>query len=474
MRRFLPCAKITIIHLCLGLALLVAVAAQAYALSINDIRFGTNPPVPGGAPHRLVIETDRPVGALKIFTLTGPDRLVIDVPADSFRVPPKAAGTIGPFANMRNGRADGGMTRIVFDSASPVDVHNQFTLPAESGAPHRIVIDFALRAATMQPAPMPTVPVAVSPMPPAPMASPPSAAFSQPFGAPPSTAPPLQPVMQPAMPAATPDYVSTLPQAMVGVPQPKPVVPAAAATFAAPLPSSTNDKRVYTVIVDPGHGGQDPGAIAHNGVHEKNITLAVSKMLKDALESTGRYKVHLTRDNDRYIKLQDRVAIARQKKADLFISIHADKIEKSHIRGASFYTLSQNASDALAGRLAENENMAGVIAGVDIKSADAGITDILIDFALREQIAESQFFAEFVRQSFSGNGINVLENPKRSAGFAVLKAPDIPSVLIELGFLSNPQEAKLLSARDFQQKLARAIAGGVDEYFEKLAEVRGI
>ena len=232
--------------------------------------------------------------------------------------------------------------------------------------------------------------------------------------------------------------------------------------------------RRWVIILVAGQGGHDPGALAAGGVKEKNITLSMARALKTVLEDTGRYKVYLTRDNDSFIPLRQRVAIARKRGGDLFISLHADKIDRKNVRGASIYTLSEKASDAETERLADQENKAGVVSGVDLSGEEADVADILLDLAMREKMNESNLLARYVEDAIRRKNIRLLPNSHRSAGFAVLKAPDIPSVLVEIGFLSNPEEAKLLNSKDFQAKMASALREGIEAYFAKIQALQKI
>jgi len=242
----------------------------------------------------------------------------------------------------------------------------------------------------------------------------------------------------------------------------------------APAPPQRGADRKYVIVLDPGHGGADPGAVAGSGILEKNITLAVARELKRQMEETGRYRVVLTRDRDVQIRLRDRLDMARRERADLFISLHADKIQRNDVRGASIYTLSRNASDAETARLAERENAAGVVAGVDLNSESQEIAGILLDLAMREKMNESSLLARFLEDAFRRKNVKLLPNSHRSAGFAVLKAPDVPSVLIETGFLSNPAEVKLLNSAEFQRRISSAIVEGVDAYFRKIRALQKI
>lgn len=253
------------------------------------------------------------------------------------------------------------------------------------------------------------------------------------------------------------------------VPAPQPAQPEVT-KVAAPLPVPPPEPKPAkgdgrpVVVIDPGHGGVDPGAIGVSGIYEKNITLATARELKKLLESTGRYKVHLTRDRDVFIRLRDRVAIARQHDADLFISLHADAVKSPKIRGLSVYTLSQNSSDAEAQALADKENKADLIAGIDLSHESLDVANILIDLAQRETMNRSAVFAGAL-VTHVGRDAPLLGNTHRFAGFAVLKAPDVPSVLIELGYLSHPVEERELRKPAYRSKLAKAIVRSVDGYF---------
>jgi N-acetylmuramoyl-L-alanine amidase len=221
------------------------------------------------------------------------------------------------------------------------------------------------------------------------------------------------------------------------------------------------------IVLDPGHGGRDPGAISGK-VQEKAITLALAKELARQLRADGRYQVYLTREDDRALSLADRVTFARTKKADLFLSIHADSIGKPAVRGASVYTLSETASDAQTAKLAVRENRADILAGLDLTHEDPQVTTILIDLAQRDSLNKAGFLAEALVRVLSERGVTILENPHRYAGFAVLKAPDIPSVLIEAGFLSNRAEAQALADPGHRRKIAAAIKRGVDAYAARI------
>lgn len=224
----------------------------------------------------------------------------------------------------------------------------------------------------------------------------------------------------------------------------------------------------FVVVIDPGHGGTDPGAIAITGAHEKNIVLSIARELRTLLAADPRYRVYLTRDSDRFIKLADRIKIARKHKADLFISIHADSLpSKREARGASFYTISKQASDAQTAKLAEKENKADLLGGVNIEHEDKMVENILLDLITRDTINHSKFFAGQLIETYRHKNMPTLTPAHRSAGFAVLKAADIPSVLVEVGFLSNPDEARRLSDLDERRRVADTLKHAIDAYTAK-------
>ena len=217
------------------------------------------------------------------------------------------------------------------------------------------------------------------------------------------------------------------------------------------------------IIIDAGHGGDDPGAIGLHGTHEKDVTLNYALALRKALLDTGRYRVGMTRDDDHFVVLTDRVAIARKLKADIFVSFHADSNPRPEARGLSIYTLSENASDAEAAALAEHENKADIIQGIDLSKADADVASILIDLTQRETMNKSALFADAVVASLNGK-VTKLQKTHRFAGFRVLKAPDIPSTLIELGFLSNETDERLLLSPEYRDLVVGSVVKGIDRF----------
>ncbi|HJQ56049.1 MAG TPA: N-acetylmuramoyl-L-alanine amidase [Vineibacter sp.] len=219
------------------------------------------------------------------------------------------------------------------------------------------------------------------------------------------------------------------------------------------------------VVIDPGHGGPDPGAIGFAGHHEKAVAMAASREMARQLLVTGRYRPVLTRHGDTYVALRDRVARARLAKAELFVSVHADAHAARWTRGASVYTLSEDASDREAAALAAKENKSDIVGGVDLRGRTADITSILIDLSQRETINHSRAFAGLLLDAMAAAGIGLLEHSHRYAGFAVLTAPDTPAVLLEMGYLSNQQDERLLLQPAYLRRLAAALVDATDRYF---------
>jgi len=221
---------------------------------------------------------------------------------------------------------------------------------------------------------------------------------------------------------------------------------------------------VFTVAVDAGHGGIDAGASgATTKTPEKTVTLDFARLLAERLNKVEGVKAFLTREDDTFLSLSQRVTIARQKHADLFISLHADTLAQKDIRGATVYTLSDKASDRMAENLAVRENLSDQLAGFSIESGPPEVADILLDLTRRETQAFSVALADNVVKSFEGQ-VGLINNPHRQANFQVLRAPDIPSVLLEMGFLSNPEDEKLLLDEAWRARVARLVADAVDRY----------
>ena len=242
-----------------------------------------------------------------------------------------------------------------------------------------------------------------------------------------------------------------------------PLDPAASAVVA-PFQPKADERR--TIVIDPGHGGIDPGSRSLTGVDEKKIALAYARALKRQLEAGGRYRVVLTRDKDIFIRLRDRFSLAERVAGDLFISLHANNHDLPNIRGASVYTLSEQASDAEAEALAAKENKADIIAGINLGDQTEVVSKILIDLAQRETMNLSKQFANGLVGEL-GDVTRLLGNAHRSAGFAVLKSATVPSILIEIGYLSNKTEERLLRSEKHRIGVSRAIGAAIEAYFER-------
>ena len=227
-------------------------------------------------------------------------------------------------------------------------------------------------------------------------------------------------------------------------------------------------QRQYTIVLDPGHGGQDPGAISRSGHYEKNITLAMAKETKELLQKEG-FKVVLTRDKDVFIPLRGRIKKAHDANGDLFISIHADSAKNASAKGLSIYTISEKASDAEAAALAERENKADIILGMDLSDVDPLAGNVLLDLAKTDTMNKSAIYAKYVVREMRKT-VDLVPNAHRMAGFVVLKSPNIPSVLVELGYLSNKVEDKNLQRSSYRKELAEALVRAVKTYFENLSE----
>jgi N-acetylmuramoyl-L-alanine amidase len=230
-------------------------------------------------------------------------------------------------------------------------------------------------------------------------------------------------------------------------------------------PAVAGDPRPI-IVLDPGHGGLDTGTRAASGLAEKDMTLDYALMLRDKLERSGKYRVIMTRTDDHFVELAERVRFARSRNAQLFLSIHCDALAhgEGDAQGASVYTLAEHASDAEAARLAESENRADVIAGVDLSAEPSDIADILIDLAQRETKSFSMQFARLLVGELKG-AARMHKKPLKSASFRVLKAPDVPSALLELGYVSNSGDLKLLVSDGWRQKTGDAISRAIDDYF---------
>ncbi|MYF87001.1 MAG: N-acetylmuramoyl-L-alanine amidase [Rhodospirillaceae bacterium] len=228
--------------------------------------------------------------------------------------------------------------------------------------------------------------------------------------------------------------------------------------------AETPDRQRWTVVLDPGHGGIDKGAVGSTGLEEKAVVLSIARVVRRFLVRDSRFRILLTRNGDRYVRLQERYEFARRHRAALFVSIHADANPFVGQRGLSVHTLSARASDRLAARLAERVNRSDAIAGVDLRGSDRSVSAILLDLVRRETRAGSTRISSLIVRS-ARDRVRLLSKPRRSADFAVLRAPDVPSVLVELGFLTNAQDEELLRTMTYRKRLAAVLARAIAQYF---------
>jgi N-acetylmuramoyl-L-alanine amidase len=350
---------------------------------------------------RLIVDLSQKID-IRAFTLANPYRVVLDMPQVTFQFPPKA-GDVGRglIKAFRYGLVMQGGSRMVIDLARPAQVDMAFVLGAANDQPARLVLHL--------------------------------------------TATDREGFMRAIALENRPPERS------------KPEAPAEIKANGDPRP---------LVVIDPGHGGIDNGTRAASGEMEKTIVLEFSLLLRDKIEKTGKYRVLMTRTDDTFVALGDRVQFARARQAALFISIHADALRRreGNAQGATVYTLSERASDARAARLAEAENRADVIAGLDLSPEEKDVADILIDLARRETKTFSVQFAQTVVGTLK-NAARLHQHPLKSASFVVLKAPDVPSVLVELGYVSNKSDLKSLISTEWRDRTTDSIVQAVDAFF---------
>ncbi|HCH57164.1 MAG TPA: N-acetylmuramoyl-L-alanine amidase [Rhodospirillaceae bacterium] len=355
---------------------------------------------------RVVLDVSASVD-FRTFTLPKPYRVVIDMSEVTWlprmRNPPRG----GLITGMRFGLFKPGLSRVVLDSAGPVKITKAFMVKPAPGRPYRVVLDISRDSET----------------------------------------------------AFMTAYKQSGERVGPRVKRPPPPRPPQ-------VKSSSKKDEKAVIMIDPGHGGVDPGAISRSGVWEKHIVLAFSKELRRQLLATGKFDVRMTRNRDVFIRLRERIARAKHVGADLFLSIHADSIRNRKVRGASVYTLSERASDKEADELAQKENKSDLIAGVDLEYQSNDVVNILIDLAQRETMNESAVFARKLVTELA-KVRRMLRNTHRFAGFAVLKAPDIPSVLIELGYLSNRTDERMLRDAKQRRRMATAMTRAIRLYFDR-------
>lgn len=350
---------------------------------------------------RIVLNFDREPEP-KWFLLRGPHRLVIDFPETKFSIDAKDLKARGLVKSVRYGQLGEGESRLILTSKGPFTVEKLDVVQNETEPGYRLVADITAASERQ---------------------------FDEALSVQSQTTGSTE---------TTPKY-DRISQAVAKA-----------------------NKR-FTIVIDPGHGGIDGGAEGLNGTVEKSITLAFALELRAKLAESGKYDVYMTREKDDFLRLDERVRIARQHEADLFISIHADTIRLKGIRGATVYTVSDRASDAEAQALADRENLSDQLAGIKIEDENQEVADILIELIKRETHGFSMNFARSLLDELSDT-IGLINNPHRYAGFRVLKAPDVPSVLLELGYLSNPKDEEQLRDAGWRDKAAQSIADAVASF----------
>jgi N-acetylmuramoyl-L-alanine amidase len=362
---------------------------------------------------RFILELDRKID-LRAFALANPNRIVLDIPQVTFQLPTGVGeASRGLVRAFRYGLVMPGGSRIVMDLKRPAKIEKAYVLDAENGQQPKLIVDLSAtdRVTFMQ------------------------------------------------------GIAAENRRAMAATD----TTGASAATPAAKTDAS--DTRPV-VVIDPGHGGIDHGTQAQSGENEKEIVLDFARALRQRIESGGKYRVVMTRDDDTFIPLAERVKIAQRHKAALFLSVHADALPSGEgdAQGATVYTLSDTASDAEAAKLAEAENRADLIAGIDLTEEPAEVADILIDLARRETKTFSNRFARSLVKEMKSVA-RLHKNPLKSAGFRVLKAPDVPSVLLELGYVSNKADLQLLVSDSWRSRTVGSVAQAVELFFGKRAGV---
>ena len=433
---------------------MITIPANAKNVIVTDIRVGTNQEI-----TRVVFDINQNI-KFKVFTLSNPYRVVVDLPEVGWRLPVKPLPKPnGVFRELRYGLFKPGNSRVVLDVRKPTQVAKAFVLVPNSKSGYRLVLDL--------------LPISLK-------------KFKRNLRIPTTKVTIDQPSLNSKYKTKNQRKLKSDPSlsklrltnknSLVEQKKKKnyssqskshsqPSIP----NLAQRKPENRHGVKKRVIFLDPGHGGVDPGTIGISGVYEKHITLAMARELKRQLEKTGRFKVVMSRDRDVFIRLRERVRQAREKKADLFISIHADSVKNKRIKGPAVYTLSEKSSDKEAQKIAERENKADLIAGVDLTHEMPEVTNILIDLAQRESMNQSASFAASLIRELKRK-TRVLRNTHRFAGFAVLKAPDIPSILLELGFLSHPMDERRLRSKSYRSELASAVTKAVSAHFVQIEE----
>lgn len=427
---------------------------------------------------RVVFEFTRDLD-FKVFTLANPNRVVVDMPEVGWQLPARPLPSrVGVFETLRYGLYKPGNSRVVVDLRTPSVIKKAFLMEPIGPKGYRLVIDLASASQSAFLKQIKNPPIEVVTASRGDFDKPKGPVQSRTRTKTPTVARPKGPEVISRSTAAVVKKKKTVTPKLAMTKSTKAVVKAPGheikklvAAFRPPprKPASRprNDKKV--IIVDSGHGGADPGTIGKSGIYEKHITLAMARELTKQLNATGRFKAVMTRDRDIFIPLRKRVQIARDSSADLFLSLHADAIKNTKISGPSVYTLSEKASDKEAAALAEKENKSDLIAGMDLSHESQEVANILIDLAQRESMNQSARFATQLVKDLKRR-TKLLRNTHRFAGFAVLKAPDIPSVLIEMGFLSNRNDERLLQTAQYRRKFSAGIVAAIETYFSEVEE----
>lgn len=416
----------------MGFALLLTEVEIAWGAKILGVRVW-----PSEDYTRITLESDTPLPITQQI-LTNPDRLVVDVQGLELNSTLKdLVAKVKPndpyIAQVRVGQFQPGVVRLVFDLKEPIKPQ-LFTLDPAGEYNYRMVFDL-----------YPTTPP--DPL----MELVKSSARKE------------------AALAKSNEEVDLIAQFAHKKDAPK--TPAAPVAQAIPeakeAPAPAKYKRLITIAIDPGHGGEDPGAIGSLGSREKNVVLSIAKRLKDKIENEAYMRPFLTRDGDYFVPLHARVQKARRVEADLFVSIHADAFIQPHAKGASVFALSQmGASSSMARWMANKENASDLIGGINIKTQDRQVANLLLDMSTTAQIKDSLQVGNSVLKQIGGFA-PLHKGKVEQASFAVLKAPDIPSILVETAFISNPQEEAKLNDDGYQDRIADAILKGIKDYFSK-------
>lgn len=380
----------------------------------------------------------------KLFTLANPDRLVLDLPGTRLSPQFKAPAANGLVANLRTGKPEPDTLRLVFDLGAPATSSSRIE---REGGKLRLVVDIQGKNKTAFAPSVPVVAVAK-----------------------PTTSPPPAPLSAPRLAVPTPTPVESSP------PAPVPAVVAKSEDAPAPVrsgkpPAKTLQdvigagQRKLIIAIDAGHGGKDPGAHGPSGVQEKKVTLAVARELARQIDADPGMKAVLIRDNDSFVALPQRYMRARNAQADLFISIHADAAPSQAASGASVYVLSTRGASSQAARwLADKENAVDLVGGVSLDDKDRNLSAVLLDLSQSATMRASDDVANQVLSALKKVGKAHKPGIER-ANFVVLRSPDVPSMLVETGFITNPGEEKKLDDPDYRQRLAAAIKQGVRDYF---------